>query len=78
VVAVRKNIEILTKVTGKLLLFDELVCRYRYNLYVINLDDPFDIVRQKHQRLEFYNAWSGIYVDAMKMRLNLINQRVNI
>ncbi|MCX8490750.1 MAG: transposase [Cyclobacteriaceae bacterium] len=39
-VAVRKNIEILTKATGKLLLFDELVGRYRYSLYVTNLELP--------------------------------------
>ena len=39
-VAVRKNIEILTKATGKLLLFDEPVGRYRYSLYVTNLDLP--------------------------------------
>lgn len=39
-VAVRKNIEILTKATGKLLLFDEPVGKYRYSLYVTNLDLP--------------------------------------
>lgn len=39
-IAVRKNIEILTKATGKLLLFDEPVGRYRYSLYVTNLDLP--------------------------------------
>lgn len=39
-VAVRKNIEILTKATGKLLLFDEPVGRYRYRVYVTNLDLP--------------------------------------
>jgi len=39
-VAVRNNIEILTKATGKLLLFDELVGRYRYSLYVTSLDLP--------------------------------------
>ena len=39
-VAVRKNSEILTKATGKLLLFDEPVGRYRYSLYVTNLDLP--------------------------------------
>ena len=38
--AVRKNSEILTKATGKLLLFDEPVGRYRYSLYVTNLDLP--------------------------------------
>ena len=37
-VAVRKIIEILTKATGKLLLFDEPVGRLRYSLYVTNLD----------------------------------------
>jgi hypothetical protein len=39
-VAVRKNIKILTKATGKLLLFDEPVGKYRYSLYVTNLDLP--------------------------------------
>lgn len=39
-VAVRKNIELLTKATGKLLLFDEPVGKYRYSLYVTNLDLP--------------------------------------
>lgn len=39
-VAVRKNIEILTKATGKLLLFDEPIGKYRYSLYVTNLDLP--------------------------------------
>ena len=39
-ISVRKNIEILTKATGKLLLFDEPVGRYRYSLYVTNLDLP--------------------------------------
>ena len=39
-VAVRKNIEILTKATGKLLLFDEPVGKYRYSLYVTNIDLP--------------------------------------
>ena len=39
-VAVRKNIEILTKATGKLLLFDEPVGKYRYSLYVTNLALP--------------------------------------
>ncbi len=39
-VAVRKNIEILTKATGKLLLFDEPAGKYRYSLYVTNLDLP--------------------------------------
>lgn len=39
-VAVRKNIEILPKATGKLLLFDEPAGKYRYSLYVTNLDLP--------------------------------------
>ena len=39
-VAVRKNIELLPKATGKLLLFDEPVGKYRYSLYVTNLDLP--------------------------------------
>ncbi|MCA6381153.1 MAG: IS1380 family transposase [Cytophagales bacterium] len=39
-VAVRKNIETLTKATGKLLLFDEPLGRYRYILYVTNLHLP--------------------------------------
>lgn len=39
-VAVRKNIEVLTKATGKLLLFDEPVGKYRYSLYVTNLNLP--------------------------------------
>ena len=39
-VAVRKNIEILSKATGKLLLFDEPVGKYRYSLYVTNLTLP--------------------------------------
>ena len=39
-VAVRKNIEVLPKATGKLLLFDEPVGKYRYSLYVTNLDLP--------------------------------------
>jgi hypothetical protein len=39
-IAVRKNIEILTKATGKLLLFDEPAGKYRYSLYVTNLDLP--------------------------------------
>lgn len=39
-VAVRKNTEILPKATGKLLLFDEPVGKYRYSLYVTNLDLP--------------------------------------
>jgi hypothetical protein len=39
-VAVRKNIEILTKAKGKFLLFDEPVGKYRYRLYVTNLDLP--------------------------------------
>ena len=38
--AALKNIEILTKATGKLLLFDESVGRWRYSLYVTNLDLP--------------------------------------
>ena len=43
-VAVRKNIEILPKATGKLLLFDEPVGKYRYSLYVTNLDLPAEQV----------------------------------
>jgi hypothetical protein len=43
-IAVRKNIEILTKTTGKLLLFNEPVGRYRYSLYVTNLDLPAEQV----------------------------------
>ena len=39
-IAVRKNIEILSKATGKLLLFDEPAGKYRYSLYVTNLDLP--------------------------------------
>jgi IS4 transposase len=39
-VAVRKNIEVLTKATGKLLLFDEPTGKYRYSLYVTNLNLP--------------------------------------
>ena len=39
-IAVRKNIEILAKATGKLLLFDEPAGKYRYSLYVTNLDLP--------------------------------------
>ena len=39
-IAVRKNIHILTKATGKLLLFDEPVGNYRYSLYVTNLNLP--------------------------------------
>lgn len=39
-VAVRKNIEVLPKATGKLLLFDEPVGQYRYSLYVTNVDLP--------------------------------------
>jgi hypothetical protein len=39
-IAVRKNIEILPKATGKLLLFDEPTGKYRYSLYVTNLDLP--------------------------------------
>ena len=39
-IAVRKNTEILTKATGKLLLFDEPVGKYRYSVYVTNLDLP--------------------------------------
>jgi len=39
-IAVRKNIELLPKATGKLLLFDEPVKAYRYNVYVTNLDLP--------------------------------------
>lgn len=38
--AVRKNRKILTKATGKLLLFDEPVGNYRYSIYVTNLDLP--------------------------------------
>lgn len=43
-VAVRKNIEILTKATGTILLFDEPVSRYRYSLYVTNLELPAEQV----------------------------------
>lgn len=39
-IAVRKDIEVLAKVTGKLLLFDEPVGHYRYSLYVTSLDLP--------------------------------------
>ncbi|MBE3571070.1 MAG: transposase [Bacillales bacterium] len=39
-IAVRKNIGVLPKATGKLLLFDEPVTAYRYNVYVSNLDLP--------------------------------------
>lgn len=39
-IAVRKNIHILTKATGKLLLFDEPVGNYRYSLYVTDLHLP--------------------------------------
>lgn len=39
-VALRKNIEILPKATGKLLLFDEPLGKYRYSLYVTNLNLP--------------------------------------
>lgn len=39
-IAVRKNTKILTKATGKLLLFDEPVGKHRYSLYVTNLDLP--------------------------------------
>ena len=39
-VAVRKNVELLPKATGKLLLFDEPIGKYRYSLYVTNLDLP--------------------------------------
>ena len=35
-----ETFEILTKTTGKLLLFDEPVGKYRYSLYVTNLDLP--------------------------------------
>jgi hypothetical protein len=38
----RKNIEILT--TGKILLFDEPASRYRYSLYVSNLELPAEQV----------------------------------
>lgn len=40
----RKNIEILTKATGTILLFDEPVSRYRYSLYVTNLELPAEQV----------------------------------
>ncbi len=40
VIAVRKNIDILPKATGKLLLFDEPVGKYRYSLFVTNLNLP--------------------------------------
>ena len=43
-VAVRKNIEILTKSTGTILLFDEPVSRYRYSLHVTNLELPAEQV----------------------------------
>lgn len=39
-IAVRKNINILTKATGKLLLFDEPAGNYRYSLYVTDLHLP--------------------------------------
>lgn len=40
-IAVRKNIRILTKATGKLLLFEEeQIQTYRYSIYVSNLDLP--------------------------------------
>lgn len=39
-IAVRKNIDILPKATGKLLLFDEPVGKYRYSLFVTNLNLP--------------------------------------
>ena len=39
-IAARKNIHILTKATGKLLLFDEPVGNYRYSLYVTDLHLP--------------------------------------
>jgi len=40
IIAVRKNIEVLPKATGKLLLFDEPAGKHRYSLYVTNLDLP--------------------------------------
>ncbi|MCC7026105.1 MAG: transposase [Saprospiraceae bacterium] len=40
VIAVRKNIDILPKATGKILLFDEPVGKYRYSLFVTNLNLP--------------------------------------
>jgi len=40
IIAVRKSIEKLPKSTGKLLLFDEPVGRYRYSAYVTNMDLP--------------------------------------
>ncbi len=48
-VAVRKNIKILTKATGKLLLFDEPVGRYRYSLYVTNLDMPAEQIWRSYK-----------------------------
>ena len=39
-VVVRKNVELLPKATGKLLLFDNPIGKYRYSLYVTNLDLP--------------------------------------
>lgn len=43
-VAVRKNMDMLPKSTGKLLLFDEPVGKYRYSLYVTNVDLPAEQV----------------------------------
>lgn len=43
-VAVRKNIRILPKSTGKLLLFEDQIETFRYSVYITNLDLPADTV----------------------------------
>ncbi|MEK7146291.1 MAG: IS1380 family transposase, partial [Patescibacteria group bacterium] len=43
-IAVRKNIDVLPKATGKLLLFDLDESRYRYSVFVTDLDLPAELV----------------------------------
>lgn len=49
-VAVRKNISKLKKVTGKLLLFDDQIQAYRYSVYVTNLDLPAEQIWEMYKQ----------------------------
>ncbi|MBS1946372.1 MAG: hypothetical protein JST47_01260 [Bacteroidetes bacterium] len=53
-----KNIEILIKATGKLLLFDEPVGKYRYSLYVTNLGFPAEQICGFQDYMIAYNLMS--------------------
>ena len=49
-VAVRKNINKLTKATGKLLLFEDQIQTYRYSVYVTNLDLPAEQIWEMYKQ----------------------------